>query len=305
MEATLVFNARAGGSKRVSAERLVRMLEASGFSPVYRHTEDEAELDEVLALERGLVVAAGGDGTVQAVAKRLLGSTRPLAVLPLGTANNIARTLGLPSDPEVILKGLRAPRVERIDVGRVRSPWGEDIFLEALGVGLFAELLDVYDPELGKSVARALDTLREVALDYQPKRYRLKLDGLEMSGTYVAIEVMNTKATGPRLNLAPEADPSDGLFDIVCVLEPDKATLAEYALKLVRGALSSMANVQTLRGKRLEFFWQGSPLHIDAEAHPNADERSGAERALETGGGLIEVELLPGALELWLPTLKG
>ena len=58
-----------------------------------------------------------------------------------------------------------------------------------------------------------------------------------------------------------------------------------------------------LQGRRLEFLWQGDPFHIDAEAHPSEAEKARAEEALLAGRRLIEVEVLPGAIELWLPTL--
>lgn len=301
MEATLIYNENAGSGKRGRAEAVLGWLREAGFAPRHRPTASESDLDAALAEPGELVVVVGGDGSVRAVAKRLLGRGVPLAIVPGGTANNIGRTLGLPSDPQAVIRGLAAPRVARFDVGAVRAPWGDDIFLEAFGVGLFADVLLEYDPELGKSVTRALGTLREVVRDYQPKRYRIKLDGQEISGTFLAVEVLNTKATGPRLQLAPAADPFDGVFEVVCLLEPTSPA-ASYLLNLLRGTLPSMERVETLRGTKLELHWQGAPLHLDADVQPTARQRPAAARALQAGAALITLELLPGALELWLPS---
>ena len=301
MEATLIYNPRAGGARRLPLERALALLDAAGFAPTHLPTGNEDDLDGAIARARGPVVVIGGDGTVRAVAKRLLGRGVPLAVVPLGTANNIARTLGLPARPRAVIEGLARPRAQPFDVGRVSSPWGERVFLEAVGLGLFAEVLEGYAPERGKSVGRALETLREVLRDYAPKRYRLKLDNQEISGSYLAVEALNTRATGPRLQFAPEADPSDGLLDVVCVLVPERVRVAEYAFKLLRGTLETLPTVQVVRARKLEFKWQGQAMHIDADAHPTPEE---LRRLAGREGQSVTVELLPGALELWLPGPK-
>ena len=94
MQAQLIYNAKAGGlSSSPKKENLLNALQEAGFDPVYKETNEEEDLDRVLADAEGLVVAAGGDGTVRAVALRLLGRDVPLAIPPMGTANNIAKSL--------------------------------------------------------------------------------------------------------------------------------------------------------------------------------------------------------------------
>lgn len=296
MEATLIFNVRAGGARRGDPARLLEALEAAGYRARHWPTENEDDLERLSSVATGLVVVAGGDGSLRAVVRRLLGCPLPISLIPLGTANNIARSLGLYGDPLRLIGGLRTPRSQRFDVGKVSGPWGEDIFLEAFGIGLFAEMLAHYDPQQGKSLPRAVDTLREVATRYEAKRYRLRLDGQEISGRYVALEALNTPATGPRLQFAPDARSDDGLLDVVCVLEPAGVTLVEYTLNLLRGTPGRLPNIRHLRGKKLELLWQEQPLHLDAEVFP----RQGTALP-DTANRDITVELLPGALELWLP----
>ena len=307
--ATLVYNGNSGGAARASAEDLKVLLGEQGYSPVYKATSSEEELDPILEDASGLVVAVGGDGTLRAVATRLVGKDASLAVVPLGTANNVARTLGLTGSPDEIIRGLRQPKKLAFDVGHVRSPFGEDYFVEAAGCGLFADLLYDYDPEKGKSVLRAVGTVREVLVGYEPEHWDVTLDGKVLSGKYLGIEVLNTKATGPRLKLAPDADPSDGLFDVVCVRPPETDKLLDYVGTLLSDSFDALENVQILRGKKLELSWNGSPIHLDAELRPaprtrpaDAEPAKGARPRPQTPSeGRIEIELLPGALELWLP----
>ena len=308
-QATLIYNADSGGAGSASAKDLQDALRDAGFQPVYKATSCEEDLDEALKDAAGLVVVAGGDGTVRAVATRLINKNLPLALLPMGTANNVARTLGIEGKPKALIQGLPFAEKRPFDVGHVRSPWGEDYFLEALGCGLFADLLYDYDPEEGKSVLRAVDTVREVLVGYEPKAWRVTLDEEELSGEFVALEVLNTQATGPRLQLAPDADPSDELFDVVCVREPESSGLLEYLGGLLSASFDSLENVDIIRGKFLEIAWNGSPIHIDAELRPRKDSYAQPTRGARPPSqseteGLIEVKVLPNALTFLLPQLS-
>ena len=297
MQATLIYNGNSGGASKASVDNMQELLGEQGYSPVYKATSSEEDLDDALADVRGLVVAAGGDGTTRAVATRLLGRDAALALIPLGTANNIARTLGVEGSPETIIKGLSSPLQRPFDIGRVRSPFGESYFLEALGCGLFADVLYDYNPEQGKSVLRAFDTVKEVLFDYDPRHWTVKIDGEDMSGSYIGLEILNTKATGPRLELSPDASPSDGLLDVVCVCPPENVTLLHYLGGIISGTFDKLDNVDIVQARELEVSWNGSPFHVDAELLP----KPGEERPELSGTGSICVDVLPGAIELWLP----
>lgn len=296
MEASLIYNPNSGGAKRVEAVKFLEALYNAGFNPVHRYTATEDDLDDVLEKADGLVVAVGGDGTARAVATRLLERDNPLAVIPLGTANNICRTLGVDGDPVELINGLTKKTVCRFDVGKVTGPWGEKFFLEAMGFGLFADILEDYDPAQGKSVARAAETVRDVLLRYDARQWEVQIDEHDISGKFVALEVLNTKATGPRLNLAPDADPTDGKFDVVCVLEPEDVTLIDYATSLLKGNFDDLSNVKRLQGTCIDLNWRGDPIHVDDEVQGRKDG-SGEETR-------VQVTLLPQALEVWLPKIS-
>ena len=310
-KATLIYNPNSGGAGGVAAADLLSTLYDEGFRAVYPYTRNEVDLDHALQDPGELVVAVGGDGTVRAVATRLLNSGTALAIIPAGTSNNVARTLGVTGKPLDLVRGLSQARRCRYDVGKVTGPWGESYFLEALGVGLFADLLEDYDPELGKSVVRASRSVRDILIAYEARPWQVMVDGRDASGRYVALEVLNTKETGPRLALAPQADPTDGCFDVVFVLEPEGVTLFDYATSLVQGKFAELPNVRRLLAKELTLTWHGEPLHTDAEvrghfvaAHPDAPPTELRPTELRQAATTLKVEVLPGALELWLPEPK-
>jgi diacylglycerol kinase family enzyme len=123
---TLVQNPQSGtgGSDR---DRLVRLLGDEGFSVTYCSTKEKG-WEHVLDDPGDLVLVAGGDGTVGHVAERLVGRGVPLAVLSRGTANNIAKSLGLTGSPEDTVAGLRRAVPRPLDAGTVRGRWGAPAF---------------------------------------------------------------------------------------------------------------------------------------------------------------------------------
>lgn len=296
MDAHIIYNPTSGIRKqRYKLEQLQAALAGAGYTPYHHPTTCEQDLDAILETAQGLVVAAGGDGTIRAVADRVLGGRVPLVIVPMGTANNIARTLGIQDIKPGDLSGLAAPQKRTFDVGRMRAPWGNDIFLEGAGYGFFADLLSAYDPGQGKSLLRGLATLMGQARTWQSYPCRMVLDGTEVTGDFALVEVMNTRAIGPRLHLAPAADPCDGLLDVALVQREEIERLAPLLLRGVAGTLDRLPGVQYRQVQKLQLAWSGFPLHVDAEIRPAVGWTAPAF-------GEVTIEVLPHALELWLPS---
>lgn len=292
--AALIYNPDAGATGQVDAGVLLTFLARAGFRAEHRATSAEADLDDALADPGDLVVAAGGDGTVRAVALRVLARGVPMAIVPLGTANNIALSLGLAGrTPEQIIAGLTAPRAVRVDVGEVAGPRGVVRFLESAGVGLFADLLRAYDPAGGRSLLRAAAALLQVLPRYQAPTVRATIDGDTLGGACLLVEVMNTAHLGMRLPVAPDADPADGWLDVAFVEDSERVGLAAYLGSVVAGDLSGLPNWRIRRGRHIRLAWEGSACHCDEilVAVPDGQEARGD----------AEVSIRPGALEVWLP----
>ena len=234
MQITLIHQASAGKGGP-DKEALLQMLREAGHEVFYQSAKDE-KWDEALARPTELVVAAGGDGTVGRVARRLAGSGTPFTALPLGTANNIARSLGL-----LHLPLAQQPRhwadAQRIhlDIGNAHGPWGEEGFVEGMGLGLFAwmmpmadeseKLARITDPE--EALAYALRMLRRRLEEHTPEQVQATLDGEDISGAYLMFEALNLPYIGPNLYLAPGAKPDDGQFDVVMIDKAHRAELLE------------------------------------------------------------------------------
>ncbi|SMB79786.1 diacylglycerol/lipid kinase family protein [Deinococcus hopiensis] len=291
--AVLIFNPGAGGRRGVTPEALVGALAESGFRAEYRPTACEEDLDRVLEGVTGPVFVAGGDGTLRGVALRLLG--RPgaqLAPLPMGTSNNVAATLDLTDRTLDLAHAYRDASTRPLDVGRVTAPWGDDVFLEACGCGAFAELLCAYRPDEPKSPLRAVGALVSTLTSFEPLPLALAVDGEAHPGEPATVlEVMNIRATGNGLRLATNADPGDGLLDVVRV---DALNLAEWVASLAalaRDEFETLPTVQTLNARQVEISYTGQVFHVDGEVRP----------AMPGVTGQVRIEVQPGALTLLLP----
>lgn len=275
MRVTLIHNEGAGDEEQPDGEKLTRLIEAAGHQVRYQAWEDET-WKSALEPPADLIAVAGGDGTVGRVARALVGREVPLAPIPLGTANNIAKTLGL-TDLAVadIVRGWENAGRIQFDVGVAKGPWGSRYFVEAAGVGLFARSIPEAKPQREASsaesadekVAREVARLREQLHSCRPYRLALKLDGRDVSGEYVLFEAMNMSFVGPNLFLAPHIDPGDGRFDVVLVTSAERDALYAALAKWERGELKR-ADLVTRTASSIELEWAGFEVHLDDEAWP-------------------------------------
>lgn len=309
-EATLIYNPNAGWLDLVTAAQLEEGLRAIGYDVEYRPTECEEDLDVALESPGEVVVVAGGDGTVRATALRLLDREVSIAIVPMGTANNIARTLGIDIPPLDLVAGLDTPRSAEFDVGDVKGPWGEDIFLEVFGLGLIAHTVSGYASGEERSLGNAFLALAAAVVDYHRHALLMTFDGHDLSGEYAMVTLFNTPFLGPRLELMQQAEPGDGLLDLMCIRGEDRGRLLSSLTAVLSGdplREELSGEVEIRRGSRLEILWDGYPVHVDAEARPpnmHWPNAVGEDAILSSRErGTISAGVRPGALRLLLPRL--
>jgi diacylglycerol kinase family enzyme len=300
---TLIHNPRAGSQDQNDARKLEKLLSRAGHDMRYVSSKDD-DWKGALKKRAELVVVAGGDGTVGRVIRRMAGRGVPVAVLPSGTANNIARTFGLLERSfEELVEGWENARRLKLDMGVAKGPWGERYFIEGLGAGLFANLLALPKKKDAKAgspedvVVRALRRLQDMAVHCEAVEVAAALDGKDISGRYLLFEAINLRYVGPNMFLAPNGKPGDGKLDVVLVTEDERARLLEYLNKWQQNR-ERLAVLPTQRGERLQIEWTGYELHIDDKLYPRKNDEPDAM------AGVVEARIKTGAVELLVPEAK-
>jgi diacylglycerol kinase family enzyme len=301
MRVTVVYNPTAGDGNHASDD-LVRLLLGAGYDVVCRSAKDDA-YKQALAEPGEFVVAAGGDGTFRKVAARLVGTGVPLAILPLGTANNIASSLGLPDSVQGLAEGLSSARRVRFDVGVASGPWGTKLFFESFGLGLFADVMASLDragaTAASARFAPALHSLRETLRDYRTHDLAMTLDDEPMSGRYVLFEAMNISLLGPNLLVAPDADPADGALDFVLLTDDRREEFDQYlSYRLERKQDAPCLVVR--RARRATIKWDGSAVRFDDKAWPKTKRRKQSKGEVGPDAE-IEISLWPAGLDVLVP----
>jgi diacylglycerol kinase (ATP) len=233
----------------------------------------EDAVDAAQHWQEGLLIVAGGDGTVNDVVNGLGRAGFPegvtLGILPAGTGNDLAATLCIPEDPELAEDVIRQNRERRLDVARVRSEdVGERFFINVATGGLGAEISNVNDEELKKRWGK-LSYLRaslEVARNFDVRELTLYLDGEERQVKAVNIAVGNCRYTGGGWPATPKANPEDGLLDVVVIETLGVADLLDLApAVLAESGYLDKEGVLFVRAKEIRVETQPPGLEFTAD----------------------------------------
>lgn len=231
----------------------------------------ERKDDARAALRMGVdvMVAAGGDGTVARAGRALAGGNLPMAILPLGTANNIATSLGIADDPLTAIDDWQNQKVVRIDVGVVTDEGGDHLFIEGVGTGLLPRGITrgqsnpPHHADASAEVEWARDVFLDALSDLQPRHSTLRIDDEEVGGDYLLVEVLNIASVGPRLRLSAETTPADGFLSVVIAADADREAIRLH-LNESSDEPESHAWLKSWRASRVEVAgWH--EYHVDDE----------------------------------------
>ncbi len=299
---TLIHNPEAGDDRQHSAGQLEALLKEAGYKVRYQSSKENGWA-KALKRSADIVAVAGGDGTVGKVARRLIGAGVPIGVLPVGTANNISKTLGIANLPvtQLIPAWENAYRLS-FDAGIARGPWGERYFIESVGAGLLTNAIPKVErsktlpqlPQTEVKLSYAQQLVREHIAETKAIDVKVTLDGQDLSGRYLLLEIMNMKYIGPNLFLAPNVARNSGDFDIVLVQEEHRELLHEHVKNWQDGKLFP-PEFKTLRGRKLDLEWTGFRLHIDDKLWPIGGKKKPKTPAT------VEAQVVPDAVRFLIP----
>jgi diacylglycerol kinase family enzyme len=221
-----LFHNRSAGDADHDERELTELISAAGYAVGYFDVK-KCDIARVLAEPADLIAVAGGDGTVRRVALAVRPDGPPLAILPLGTANNLANALGVTATMQGLIAGWRNPALTKFHPMEIEAPWGRQRLIEGIGFGVLARVID---ENSGEDI-EPLDARRRIAetmRDAEAETFDIRVDGARITEPTVLLEVTTIPLVGPNLLLAPDANPADHLIDLCRVTETDRERAAEW-----------------------------------------------------------------------------
>jgi diacylglycerol kinase (ATP) len=290
MKVTLIHNPGAGLEEHSSAA-LAALFEQAGHD-VHCQSSKKTSFCDALDDPADVVVVAGGDGTVRKTALALIGSGTPISILPMGTANNVARMLGLMDSPERLIAGLESATPQRFDVAVATGAWGPQLFIESFGTGLVADYMQIarYVGEAPDRFARDLTLFQDTLSKISTRRWKITADEKEVSGEFLFVEALNIRSIGPALMLAPGAQCDDGCLDLIAITEGDRPALSRYIAARLAGGDATLL-WPSIRFQNLTIEGDAARSHFDDQL----------QEPSELGRLAVHITVEPGALEFLVP----
>jgi diacylglycerol kinase (ATP) len=266
MRVVVIFNEKSGSADDVPRDAILTAIaEAGEVEAMAPDKDDFAATVDAAAANADLVVAAGGDGTVHrtvnAIRDRL--DRVALGVVPLGTGNDFARTLGMPEDPEEAARAIVASGERDVDVGEARGPGVERLFVNAC-IGGFPVAVDEH---VNSKIKRLLGPLAYVAAGVRAaadlSRSTVTMNGRRVEDC-VAAGVGNGATSGGGIRVWPDADPADGALDGCAMSADGLIETVKLAATVRRGSHVALDGVLTRRAPEIT-------IEADPEMEFNAD----------------------------------
>jgi diacylglycerol kinase (ATP) len=216
------------------------------------------------------LVAVGGDGTVHLALQAVAGTATPFGVVPVGTGNDFAAALGVPADPlaaaDAVCAAIAAGRIRAVDLARAtagdRSIW----YGAVLGAGFDAIVNERANRMRFPRGARRYDVaIFAELMRLRPRAYTVTLDGVAERLPAVLVAVGNTPSYGGGMRICPDADPTDGLLDIVVGGEMSRLTFARLKPHVYAGTHVRHPLVRQFRARSVTLEAEGITAYADGE----------------------------------------
>ena len=262
MRAKLIFNPSSGavGESSVQLMDVISAMQAWKLIPEAFLVEPGSDLPAVVqnSLMDGIrmFIVCGGDGTIDVVAGALAGSPATLGIIPTGTQNNVALSLGIPADIPAASAILRTGRRVKVDMGLAACAEIKRPFLEVCSVGLLSALFPAADDIQHGNLARVGDFLATLVAS-PPAEMHLVLDGKQEINTLChVVLVSNMPYIGPHYQVGSPVSFNDGLLDVLLFADLSKLDLLGNVVQVATGGLED-PRIQHYHVRR-----------VDIDSHP-------------------------------------
>jgi YegS/Rv2252/BmrU family lipid kinase len=262
-----IINPISGGKSKLQLPGVIdAQLDHLRFQADYKFTEYAGHATEIA--EQGIrngcevVVAVGGDGTINEVATVVKQHNKILGVIPFGSGNGLARHLGIPMNVQKAIRLLNDFDTSRIDTGIFN---GKN-FYNIAGMGFDAHISSVFAGDKKRGFAGYVKLGLKEMISYRPQNYQLNVDGRTLARTAYAISIANSSQYGNNTYISPNASVTDGLLDVCIVKVFPLYKLPVLLFYAFMGKTDRIGMVEIIQGKNIHIVREKSgPIHIDGE----------------------------------------
>jgi diacylglycerol kinase (ATP) len=263
-----IVNPLAGKGKE--RKLLVKLQNALADNDFHVQTEFSEYHQHTLELVKGhqfssgeVAVSFGGDGTFNEVATGLVDTGTPVAILPLGSGNGLARSLKIKKNIAALSKYLINAKPVEIDGGKFSGKY----FFCACGIGFDAHLAAEFNSRKTRGLAGYISNVVRTYIRYKPVEANLVIDGNLIQGRFFLVTFSNAPQYGNDAWIAPNADLTDGLLDVTLVRPFPWIMAPLLALALFGGFIHRLPWVKTIKAKKIEInSVSSSHFHYDGES---------------------------------------
>jgi YegS/Rv2252/BmrU family lipid kinase len=232
------------------------------------------------------VVAVGGDGTVNEVARGLLHSNTALGIIPMGSGNGLARHLRLPLNFRKAIEVIRSGNVQPIDAAEIN---GRTFFCTA-GVGFDALIGNLFNQRGKRGMYNYIGLSMRKMPGYAPREYLINIDGTPLRRKAFLITVANASQWGNNAYIAPKADISDGWLDVVILNEYSMIEVPLLLPRLFTRSIHKAWTSEALRGRSIRIVRAREDyVHYDGES--------------SIMGKALDIHVIPLALKVIIPPI--
>jgi len=262
-----IINPISGGRGKLRIPDFIdQYLDKEKFSPNFVFSEyvgHAGELaDEAATKNFDVIVAAGGDGTINEVASKVLKHRKILGILPLGSGNGLARFLRISKNLRYALSLINNFNVDDIDTAEFNTK----CFFNLAGMGFDAHLSAVFSKDKKRGLSGYVKLGFKEVFNYKAQTYLLNIDGVAYTRKAFAISIANSSQYGNDVYIAPNASVKDGLLD-VCIIKPFpiiKLPLLGYVM--LRGKAETSDMIEIIKGKNIKITREkAGAVHVDGE----------------------------------------
>ncbi len=280
--AVFIINPHSGVAKKSDIPRLIdKYLDHEKFTHVICFTEYAGHANIIAGEARqngaDVVVAVGGDGTINEVARAIVHSPVALGIIPSGSGNGLARHLFLPINVRKCIKVLNHCEIHRLDYGTIDS----HPFFCTCGVGFDAFISQKFAASSRRGPITYAENVLQKALNYKPETYEIITDDGASTHEALLISCANASQYGNNAYIAPQASMSDGMLDVVIIEPLDFIEASQVSIEMFNKTLGQNAKIKSLRTKSLVIrrenegviHFDGEPAVAGKELHVEVHER--------------------------------